>query len=314
MKLQYLLILVCIFVGIGSVVAFLTFRALRAQPPSMPTPAQIAAEETRVQISTSPTPSPLSSPIASPAANVKIATASAKIATPSASLADLNKQYGPCVQLPTLMYHHIQNLDVARAAGHASLTVGTQYFQKQMQYLKDKQYTVVKMQNLIDFFNHSTPLPKKPILLTFDDGYADFASDAVPILQSFGFAGTLFTPTGLIENPGYLTWSQIKSISQSGSILIANHTWSHHGLAASNAVIQKEVTLAQTQLHERGYDEPKTLAYPYGSYNAAAENFVNSKGYQVAFTTNHGSILCKGQRFELPRIRIGNAQLSAYGL
>src|SRR5258708_2586746 len=190
-----------------------------------------------------------------------IATSSAKT---ELSFADQKKIYGPCAVVPTLFYHHIQDLDQAKAAGHAQFTVGPQFFRKQMQYLKDRQYNVISMQSLIDFFDHGAKLAKKPILITVDDGYDDFANYAVPILREFHYPSTLFTPTGLIQNPGYLTWSKLNEFGHDGSVLVANHTWSHHNMQASTAVVEHEITTAEKQLKDHGFDAPKVFAYPYG--------------------------------------------------
>ena len=78
--------------------------------------------------------------------------------------------------------------------------------------------------------------------------------------------------------------------------------------------MQKEISLADSQLADHGVNNPKIFAYPYGIDTSSAEQYLQSLGYSLSFTTNYGSILCKGQRLSLPRIRIGNAPLSAYGL
>jgi peptidoglycan/xylan/chitin deacetylase (PgdA/CDA1 family) len=178
------------------------------------------------------------------------------------TFAELNAQYGPCAVVPTLMYHHVQDLEIAKTDGHASLTVGTPFFRQQMEYLRDHGYNVISMAQLLAFFDQGTVLPKKSVLLTFDDGYDDLASDAWPILQEFHFPATWFIPSGLMENAGYLRWSQIKEIAQSGLVLMANHTWSHHSMSGNVAADTKEITTADLQLTERGLDSPKVFAYP----------------------------------------------------
>ena len=230
------------------------------------------------------------------------------------TFAQMNALYGPCVYVPTLMYHHVENLNSAKTEGHGNLTVGDDYFRKQMQYLKDRGYSVIKMQDLINIFDGGTAPPAKPVLLTFDDGYTDFFTTAFPILREFDFHATLFLPTGLVENPGYLTWSQVLEVSGTGLAYIANHTWSHHSVASSKDVIEKEISVADSQLKDRGLNQTKIFAYPYGLANSNAINFLNQLGYKLAFTTVHGSTLCKKMRLDLPRIRIGNANLNAYGL
>jgi peptidoglycan/xylan/chitin deacetylase (PgdA/CDA1 family) len=227
------------------------------------------------------------------------------------TFAEMNALYGPCVRLPVLMYHHVQTEDAAKADKQTGLTTYTDFFQKQMQYLKDKGYNTANMNDLINFFDSGTQVPAKSVLLTFDDGYEDFYTDAYPILQSFGFKATMFVPTGLINNPDYLNWDQI--ISMNGLVLFANHTWSHKNVEVSTATMQYEISTADTQLADHGLNSPKVFAYPYGLGSNASVSYLNSLGYKAAFTTVPGNILCKKQRFSLPRIRIGSISLSSYG-
>lgn len=234
--------------------------------------------------------------------------------TPKPTFAELNEKYGPCVVLPTLMYHHVEDEAIAKAANHQSLTVAPNYFQEQMQYLQDKHYTVITMQDLIDFFDQQKPLPSKPVLITFDDGYADFYNTAWPILQPLNFHATMFVPTGLLENPDYMTWANIESLAESGKILLSNHTWSHKNMQSNGTIDAKEITTAAEQLAQHHLDSPKVFAYPYGLVSDQAQKILQDTGYKLAFTTVHGSTLCKQQRLTLPRIRIGNASLKAYGL
>lgn len=229
------------------------------------------------------------------------------------TLAEKNALYGPCAYVPTLMYHHVQDLNKAKELGHAQLTVDVNIFRKQMEYLKNNGYRTISMQDLINFFDQKTPLPSKPILLTFDDGYDDFATDVSPIIKELGFNATNFIPTGLINNFGYMNWGTMSNLG-SGNFYFANHTWSHRAMAASNSTVDKEITTADIQLKEHGFNASKVFAYPYGSYGTFSEQFLASYGYKLAFTTNRGSILCKGQRFTLPRVRIGNGPLNSYGL
>ncbi len=225
-----------------------------------------------------------------------------------------NELYGPCIYAPTLMYHHVEDLTQAGKEGHAGLSVAPEMFHSQMQYLHEKGYTPAGMSELLSFFDSGGGLGKKPVLLTFDDGYNDFYLNAYPVLKEFGFKATLFLPTGLVENPGYLSWKQVSEISGSGLVLFANHTWSHHNVAYSKDVVQKEILTADTQLTEHGVNFTKVFAYPYGLPSHGAEDYLTQLGYGAAFTTTHGSALCKKQRLILPRIRIGNSSLSAYGL
>lgn len=253
---------------------------------------------------TSPIPTPVPTPTLSPTP-----TPTPKPLT----FTEMNTLYGPCVYLPTLMYHHVQDLQSAKDKKQVSLTVTTDNFRKQMQYLRDRGYNVTSMQDLINFFDAGTAIPKKSILITFDDGYEDFYTDAYPILKEFGYPATAFTPTGLMNNRGYLSWSQISEMV-GNRILFSNHTWSHKNVASAEDVIEREILVADTQLSERGLNLTKVFAYPYGVESKQAIAYLNGLNYKLAFTTRYGSTLCKKQRLDLSRIRIGNSAISSYGL
>jgi len=226
----------------------------------------------------------------------------------------MNKLYGPCAYVPTLFYHHVQDLTIATAEKHAQFTVATDMFQKQMQYLKDHGYTTINMTDLINVFDAGSAVPNKSVLLTFDDGYEDFGSVAAPILHEFGYQATVFIPTGLINNSGYMSWDTITSIAGWGSIYFANHTWSHHNVSVSKDVDEKEIGTADKQLADHGQNPAKVFSYPYGNSSANGISVLSDLGYKVAFTTQPGSIQCRAKRYMLPRTRVGNAPLSAYGL
>lgn len=254
------------------------------------TPQEIAQEYLATPVAT-PTPTPTPQPL---------------------TFAEMNSLYGPCVYLPTLMYHHIQEMDVAKEKNQSGLTVTPEVFKAQMQYLKDKDYQTVGFSDLINFFDNGGVVAKKSILITFDDGYDDFYLNALPILKEIGFKASVFIPTGLIDNPGYLIWEQISDASGYG-IYFGNHTWSHKNVFQAKDVIEKEITLADTQLTERGFNQLKVFAYPYGSSNTYSEAVLKKLGYQLAFTTIPGSTQCKKLRYDLQRIRIGNVSITAYG-
>lgn len=225
----------------------------------------------------------------------------------------MNNLYGPCVFLPTLMYHHIQDPIKAKENHQVSLSVDTEVFRKQIQYLKDRGYNSVSFSDVVSFFDQGKTIPQKSILITFDDGYTDFYSQAFPILKELGFKTSVFLSTGLMNNFGYLNWSEVTDVSGSG-IFFGNHTWSHKNVGHEGSVFEKELTTADTQLSERNLNSPKVFAYPYGFSNSFSKAILLKLGYKLAFTTRPGSILCEKQRFDLPRIRVGNNSLSNYGL
>ncbi len=292
-RVPFLRIMAIIFF-LGIVLIIVELRILirnQIQPVINPSPLSASSPYPSPTVSPSPTSSP--SPL---------------------SFSEMNARFGPCTYAPTLFYHHVENLDQAQKENHKQFTVGDNFFRIQMQYLQGNGYTVIRMQDVINFFDTGTKLPGKSILLTFDDGYSDFHATAFPILREFGFAGTLFLPTGLTGNTGYVTWNDVEDLKNGGLILVANHTWSHHNVAGAAAVVEKEISTADTQLTQHGLNIPKVFAYPYGIEAPQAITFLNKLNYQLAFTTEPGRTLCKQKRLELPRVRIGNSNLNAYSL
>jgi peptidoglycan/xylan/chitin deacetylase (PgdA/CDA1 family) len=230
------------------------------------------------------------------------------------TFAEINQKYGPCASVNVLMYHHIQDEKVAKKLGQAGLTVTPDWFDKQMQYLKDKQYNVLKVEDLVDYFSGKRALPKKAVVITLDDAYEDNYLSAYPILKKYNFPATIFTPTGLVNVMDYLNWNEINDMKNSGLIYFANHTWSHHSALDKKEILEKEIGLADSQLNEKGLNTAKVFAYPYGKPSDGAEDVLAKLGYNIAFTTRNGNILCTKQKYTLPRIRVGNAPLSKYGL
>ena len=228
------------------------------------------------------------------------------------TFAEMNTLYGPCVRLPVLMYHHIQDKDKAIEKKQTALTVETTVFQVQMAYLKQKGYQTVNLNELINFFDFGAKILPKSIFISFDDGYDDFYLNALPILKENNFQAVVFLPTGLMNNPGYLNWNQITDSAGYG-IYFGNHTWSHKNVKASQEVIEREISLADIQLTEHGLNSLKIFSYPYGLGNDYDRQFLEKLGYKLAFSTKPGSTLCKKLRFDLPRVRIGNANLSVFG-
>jgi len=212
------------------------------------------------------------------------------------------------------MYHHIEEESVAKENGYASLTVTPKIFDQQLTYLDSQHYTTIDMQQLINFFDQNIPLPSKSVLLTFDDAYKDFAKNTAPILNNHRDKATIFVPTGLMGVTNYLSWEDLKTLGNNSNYLFANHTWSHHSSISDTKTLLFEITTADTQLKDHALGQVAIFAYPYGTPSTNAETILEQLSYKLAFTTTHGTYLCKKQRLTLPRIRIGNAQLNNYGL
>lgn len=220
-----------------------------------------------------------------------------------------------CLDIPVLLYHHIKPLSIAKKEGHDMLTVDNTIFDKQLIYLKDKNYNVVSAHDLVNTLEERKNLEKKTIVLTLDDGYDDHFYYAYPLALKYGIIINLMIPTGLIGKKGYLTWEQIRQMHASGFVYIYNHTYSHSKLTKlDHEKIEYEIMFAQYRLQEIFNDIPRILTYPYGVYDDKTIEVLKKNNFLGAFTTNHSHTQCLSQIYKLNRNHVGNAPLSSYGL
>lgn len=218
-----------------------------------------------------------------------------------------------CLNIPILMYHHVQPMDIAVAEGHGQLTVDSNTFDQHMAYLLAQGYHMVSVADVVNAVRSHQQLPEKSIAITIDDGYKDNYEYAYQTAKKYNIKMDFMIPTGLIGNPGYMTWDDLKEMSQDPRIGIYNHTWSHASLGAADRVtIEREVMTAQKQLEEKLGVKNSIFVYPYGSYSPLAIEILREKGFNAAVTTIQGTLQCESTIMELQRTRIGNTSLSFY--
>ncbi len=220
-----------------------------------------------------------------------------------------------CLSVPVLIYHHIQPQPVAQELGQTALSVDNGIFDQQMAYLSSNGYITLFAEDLINALRNKTGLPPKSVLITIDDGYKDIYTYAYPILKKYNIKANLMIPTGLMENTGFLLWSDIKEMQGSGLVNMYNHTWSHSSLGVqSREKIESEIIMANIQLQDNLGKNVTVFTYPYGSQSNLAVSILINNGFTGAFSTNPGFLQCNSFRMGLHRNRVGNSPLSAYGL
>ena len=220
-----------------------------------------------------------------------------------------------CLNVPVIYYHHIEPLDQARKDGHAQLTVDSEIFDQQMKYLVDRGYNSISADDLVNALVSHQQIPGKPIVVTIDDGYKDTYQYAFQTAKKYNIKLNLMIPTGLLENEGYMSWSQLKEMVDSGFAYAYDHTWSHYSLPhGGDEKDQMEIMVAKTQLEEHLGKPVKIFSYPYGTYDPRIVNLLKTNGFSAAFTTIPSRYQCDSAIYLLKRFRIGNSSLSAYGI
>jgi len=182
--------------------------------------------------------------------------------------------------IPVLMFHSITNVK-----GN-ELQTSKEQFKQEMQYLKDKGYTTLTLTEVYDFFQKNKPIPKKSVVITFDDGYLDNYTNAYPILKQFGFKATIFDITSTVDtSANYLNSAQLKELSSNG-IDIEPHTITHPYLNKLSYDQQyKELKISKDFIETLLSKTVKFVAYPYGEWNQDTIKAVKNIGYTMAFTT-----------------------------
>lgn len=222
---------------------------------------------------------------------------------------------GYCLNVPVLMYHHIQPNAEAQENGQSALSVDNGEFDLQMGYLMSRGYSIISAQQLVDALINHSGLPSKSIVVMFDDGYRDIYTYAYPILQKYHITANLAVATGLVEGANYVTWSQIEEMSRSGLMHMINHTWSHYAITqGSSDKVRFEIATAKQQLQDHTGQNMNTFVYPYGAINSRAIAALRQEGIQGAFSAIWGHWQCDSFLMALHRTRVGNVPLSYYGL
>ncbi len=176
----------------------------------------------------------------------------------------------------------------------------------QLIFLKDKGYTTITMDNLSDHLRYGRPLPNKPVVLSFDDGYSN-QMQAYEILQRLNMKATFYIITsgdasswciGVARHydqtpscgDAYLNWEQVKALDRSGLIEIASHTVDHLNLASQSRETQITQLEQSKKVLEEALGHPiRHLAYPYGAFNQDSMEIAQKVGYTTAVTTQPGS-------------------------
>lgn len=190
--------------------------------------------------------------------------------------------------IPTLMYHKIKD-QVENTEDDQSMSVSTANFEAQLKALLEAGYTPINFKQLKDYLEGKAGLPKKPILITADDGYLCNYTKAYPILKKYNAQATFFVTSlyvGMTNENEHFSWEQAKEMEASGLIDIQSHT---HGHTLMNELdktdvsyeIQKSFGDIEKYLGKR---DVKVLAYPQFLHTSKVKEWANECGVDLQVT------------------------------
>ena len=212
------------------------------------------------------------------------------------------------VSLPVLMYHHI--LESSSRLG--DYVISPQQFEADLQFLSVHGYQTVTVQDILHFVQTGGPLPEKPVLITFDDGYESTYAYAFPLLKKYGMTAVVSiigSYTELFSNPdeprhlnySHLSWEQLREMLDSGVFEVGNHTTDMHKDGVNGKRYGIRIKKGETKesyrsalltdiggLNDRMAEElgmrPSIFAYPFGALCKESKPILNELGFSVILT------------------------------
>ena len=221
--------------------------------------------------------------------------------------------YKPKQNLHILMYHSVVK-DAPKPLSDWTTTEAL--FRKDLQWLRDNGYTTYLPSEIIS----GVPLAEKAVLITFDDGYMNNCTVALPILREFGMKAVVSIVTSYMgkTEEEFLTWDACREMAQSGLIEFGSHTHALHesgiGRLRGESREDYEQRLAddldrsvQLIQQEIGQKNVSFFAYPHGLQNSWANNLLRDR-FAMTVTTAHGMSEVSRNLYDLPRYNINSVQ------
>ncbi|PYI56483.1 polysaccharide deacetylase family protein [Paenibacillus flagellatus] len=234
-----------------------------------------------------------------------------------------------------LMYHHIDERE-------SMVTIAPSKFRDHMKAVLDSEYNVIPMEAYIDFMKHGKPVPPNAVVVTFDDGYESFYTQAFPVLKELGIVATNFVVVSYVDTDypklPFLTWKQIGEMKRAG-MSFYSHSYDLHNKkpdasgSDQPAMTQRrakpranrletdteykervvaDLLLAEQQLRDHLGNQEPMLCFPFGAYSDTVVRLANEIGIDIVFTIKEG--INTRETREIMRINAGVPYLSAEGL
>ncbi len=254
----------------------------------MPTATRTPSPTRTPTVTTTPTPSPTATPTFTPT----------PLPTPDGT--------SRTARVPILMYHYVSEPPPDADIYRRDLSVTPANFEAQLAWLLSQGYEDITLTDLVYHLALGWPLPDKPVILTFDDGYRDNYTHAFPLLKKYGYVGTFFLVTQPIDygDPAYLTWDMVKEMHRAG-MAFQPHGYRHFDLRGKDLdFLVFEIVAPKEAIEARIGETTRFFSYPSGSYDDHTVAVLKSAYFWGAVITEQGTTHTTDELFELTRIRI----------
>jgi peptidoglycan/xylan/chitin deacetylase (PgdA/CDA1 family) len=219
-------------------------------------------------------------------------------------------------RIPILMYHSVSD-EKEKSHPYYHVNTSPAVFDAHMRYLYENNYSVINLQDLKKSFD--TRDSSKYVVITFDDGFYDFYTNAFPILKKYNFSATVFLQTGFIHNERLsfkgkecMTWDEVRDL-QSKGINFGSHTVTHPQLNnLSTKEIENEIKLSKNKIEDETGITVESFSYPFAfpedkEFGITLRALLKKCGYTNGVTTKIGTAYKGGDTFFQPRLPANSA-------
>lgn len=206
----------------------------------------------------------------------------------------------PQYTVPILMYHYTGD-------GNGTLFVSSENFERQMKYLRDREYNIISLDDFVDRKKAGKDFSHNTVVITFDDGQRNNYINAFPVLKKYQMSATIFIITQWMGQNAFLTWDQVKEMAQY-DIDFGSHTQHHVYLPEADIdMLRLEIERSKKDIEKRLGKPVNHLCYPSGGFTKDVKRLVEESGYLSALTTNRGFDRYNNDLYELMRIKVTNS-------
>lgn len=186
-------------------------------------------------------------------------------------------------QVPILCYHQIRDWRPTDSKRAKDYIVPVEVFKQQLKMLADSGYHTILPDQLYSYLTKGTPLPAKPVMLTFDDTDLEQYTVAFPEMLKYNFKAVYFIMTVSLNRPRYMSKEQVKALSDAGNV-IGSHTWDHHNVKLYKGKDWEiQIDKPTKQLESITGKPIRYFAYPFGLWNKQAILELKKRNFIAAF-------------------------------
>jgi len=221
-------------------------------------------------------------------------------------------------RVPVLLYHSISENLFGKSHPYSHINTSPSVFQQQIRWLRQAEYRTIDLGDLMQGLEDGADL-SHTVVITFDDGYQDFLTDAMPVLKQYGFTATVFLATSRIqrdslrfEGVDYLTWQDVRELHKEG-ITFGSHTVTHPDLRCLGPEqIEYELGYSKEVIEQKLGVPVTSFSYPFAfpeedvDFTRLLLDELENQGFENGVTTILGRASLRNSRFFLPRLPVNS--------